>query len=91
MAAAGVAAIIDAVVIIARVKIIVAAAVMTYLLFLLLRCIITVPSTNTMHKRIPLIERQGGKWKRRTKIGCCRVQIILLSTFSDFVFNKITI
>jgi hypothetical protein len=38
-----------------------------------------------------LIERQGGKWKQRTKIGCCRVQIILLSTFSDFVFNKITI
>ncbi len=52
VAIAGAVAIIDEV-IIARVKI-VAAAVMTYLLSFLLRCVISVPSTNTMNKRFPV-------------------------------------
>ena len=52
VAIAGAVAIIDAV-IIARVKI-VAAAVMTYLLSFLLRCVISPPSTNMMDKRIPI-------------------------------------
>jgi hypothetical protein len=59
VAAVGVATRVDAV-IIARVKIV--AAIMTYLLFFLLRCfIISHPSTNTMDKRILLhggLERQ---------------------------------
>ena len=50
--ATGAVAIIDAVVI-ARVKIVVA-AVMTYLLSFLLRCVISPPSTKMMDKRIPV-------------------------------------
>ena len=56
VAAAGAVAILDAAAIIARVTIV--AAVLTYLLFFLLRCFISVPSMNIMDKRIALIETQ---------------------------------
>jgi threonine/homoserine/homoserine lactone efflux protein len=58
VAAAGGAAILDvATIIIARVKI-VGVAVLTQLLFLLLRWIIPMPSTKSMDKRLPLGEDQ---------------------------------
>ena len=57
VAAAGGATILDVAIIIAKVKI-VAAAIMTHVLFLLLRCIILVPSTNTMDKRLTPREDQ---------------------------------
>ncbi len=72
--------------IIATVKI--AAAAKKGLPFLL-RLFIFLPSTNKIDKRVPLIETvKSTMGERKSVVAGCKLQ---LSTFSDFIVNKILI